>query len=133
MCTLPNRATVASAAASSSAFSDTSAFTPSTSALVAFRPATALSSAPCSMSHSITFTPACARAVAMPSPIPDAAPVTNAVLPARSFMARPPSASRRQVLERHVLVDADVARQAQHALGDDVLQDLVRAAGDAQA
>ena len=29
---------------------------------------------------------ACARAPAMPSPIPDAAPVTNAVLPARSFI-----------------------------------------------
>src|SRR5271169_3514378 len=41
------------------------------------------------MSQSMTFTPACARAVAIPSPIPDAAPVTKAVFPARSFI-RPP-------------------------------------------
>ena len=55
--------------------------------------ATALSSAPCSMSHSITLTPACARLVATPSPMPDAAPVTNAVLPARSFIASSPICS----------------------------------------
>jgi hypothetical protein len=34
----------------------------------------------------MTFTPACDSAVAMPNPMPDAAPVTNAVLPDRSFM-----------------------------------------------
>src|SRR5882724_5477737 len=38
------------------------------------------------MSQSMTFAPACAKAVAIPSPIPDAAPVTNAVFPASSFM-----------------------------------------------
>src|SRR5579863_7247881 len=38
----------------------------------------------------------------------------------------------RLLIERQVLVDAHVAGQAQHALGDDVAQDLVAAAGDAQ-
>ena len=37
------------------------------------------------------------------------------------------------LVKRQVLVDADILRQAEHALGDDVLQDLVRAAGDAKA
>src|SRR5258705_544370 len=37
------------------------------------------------MSQSMTFAPAWAKAVAIPSPMPDAAPVTNAVLPASSF------------------------------------------------
>src|SRR5579864_8410371 len=36
----------------------------------------------------------------------------------------------RDLVERHVLVDPDVSGQAQHALGDDVAQDLVGAAGD---
>src|SRR6185312_3013757 len=31
----------------------------------------------------------------------------------------------RNLVERHILVDADVARQAEHALGDDVAQDFV--------
>jgi hypothetical protein len=34
----------------------------------------------------LTFTPACDNAVAIPSPMPDAAPVTNALLPAISIM-----------------------------------------------
>src|SRR5580693_9312658 len=38
----------------------------------------------------------------------------------------------RQFVERHVLVDADVLRQTEHALGDDVAQDLVGATGDAK-
>jgi len=38
-----------------------------------------------SMSQSMTFAPAWAKAVAIPSPMPDAAPVTNAVFPASSF------------------------------------------------
>jgi len=33
----------------------------------------------------MTFAPAWAKAVAIPSPMPDAAPVTNAVFPASSF------------------------------------------------
>ena len=33
----------------------------------------------------MTFAPACAKAVAIPSPMPDAAPVTNTVFPASSF------------------------------------------------
>src|SRR6266849_2399871 len=37
------------------------------------------------MSQSMTFAPAWAKAVAIPSPMPDAAPVTNAVFPASSF------------------------------------------------
>jgi hypothetical protein len=41
------------------------------------------------MSHSMTFTPAWARAEAIPNPMPEAAPVTNAVFPARSFMVAP--------------------------------------------
>src|SRR4029453_16046445 len=77
---------VASAAVRSSALSETSALTPSTSALVRLRSAPALASASSSMSHSMTFTPACDSAVAIPNPIPDAAPVTNAVCPDRSFM-----------------------------------------------
>src|SRR5271165_1857760 len=76
----------ASAAALSSALRDTSALMPSTSALVSFNPSTARASAPSSMSQSMTFTPAWARAVTIPSPIPDAAPVTKAVFPARSFI-----------------------------------------------
>ena len=43
-----------------------------------------------------------------------------------------PRAPRRDVAERHVLVDAHVLRQAEHAFGDDVLHDLVGAAGEAQ-
>src|SRR5512140_1171807 len=39
----------------------------------------------------------------------------------------------RYLVERHVLVDADIAGQPQHALGDDVAHDLVGAAGDAGA
>ena len=37
----------------------------------------------------------------------------------------------RDLVERHILVDADVTGQAKHALGNDVAQDLVGAAGDA--
>src|SRR5580692_9477952 len=87
MWTSPYRASVASAAACSSDLSETSAVTASTSALVCFSSATALPSACCSMSHIITLTPACARRVATPRPMPDAAPVMNAVLPTRSFIA----------------------------------------------
>src|SRR5262249_35206492 len=39
----------------------------------------------------------------------------------------------RNLVERHVLVDPDVAGQAKHALGDDVAHDLVGAALDAGA
>src|SRR6185312_140482 len=37
----------------------------------------------------------------------------------------------RDLVERHVLVDPDIAGQTQHALRDDVAQDLVGTAGDA--
>ena len=37
------------------------------------------------------------------------------------------------LVERHVLVDADILGQAQNAFGNDVLQDLVRAARNPQA
>src|SRR5580693_8825864 len=40
---------------------------------------------------------------------------------------------RRYLVERHVLVDPDVAGQTEHALGDDVAHDLVGAAFDAGA
>src|SRR5215831_21374312 len=86
MWTLPYRATVASAASCNSALSETSALTPSTSAFVSFKPDIAFASASSSISQSMTFTPACDSVVAIPSPIPDAAPVTNAVRPAKSFM-----------------------------------------------
>src|SRR5690349_4498741 len=36
----------------------------------------------------------------------------------------------RDLVERHVLVDADVTGQAEHALGDDVAQNFVGTAGD---
>ena len=87
----------------SSALSETSALTPSTSALVRFSPSTAFASAASSMSQSMTLTPACARAAAMPSPIPDAAPVTNAVFPpgpsfgfprSKAFHAKSPTTYR---------------------------------------
>ena len=39
----------------------------------------------------------------------------------------------RDLVERHVLVDPDIAGQAEHALGDDVAHDLVGAAFDAGA
>ena len=41
--------------------------------------------------------------------------------------------ARRDVLEGDLLVQARFRWQSQHALGDDVAQDLVRAAGDSQA
>src|SRR5690606_490145 len=40
------------------------------------------------MSASATFMPALAKARAMPRPMPEAAPVTKAVLPTRSFIGR---------------------------------------------
>ena len=83
---MPYLARVSSAAAWSSAFSDTSALTEATSALVRFRPSTAEASAASSISQSMTFqSSACASAVAMPSPMPDAAPVTNAIFPSGLF------------------------------------------------
>src|SRR5215813_10134955 len=39
----------------------------------------------------------------------------------------------RYLVERHVLVDPDIAGQPEHALGDDVAHDLVGAAFDAGA
>src|SRR5258708_9218410 len=52
----------------------------------------------------------------------------------RSFAAlRTTETLTLQLVERHVLVDPDVGRHAQHALGHDVAQDLVGAAGDAEA
>src|SRR5438105_7123422 len=45
------------------------------------------------MSQRMTFAPACAKAVAIPSPMPDAAPVTNAAFPASSFTRVLPLAS----------------------------------------
>ena len=44
-------------------------------------------------SQSITFTPACDSAVAIPNPMPEAAPVTNAVLPAISIIRLFPNLS----------------------------------------
>src|SRR5690606_39136374 len=41
-------------------------------------------------------------------------------------------APRREVLERNTLVGTGILRKAEDALGDDVTQDLVRAACDAQ-
>src|SRR6266508_3287060 len=65
------------------------------------------------------------------------------VPPDRAGNSAPANAPRRapaslsfaglELAERYVLVDADVARQPQHPLGDDVAQDLVGAARDAQA
>src|SRR6516225_8173790 len=110
MWTLPYRATVTSAATWSSALSETSALTPSTSALVSFRAATALASASSSISHNITFTPACDSAVAMPNPIPNAAPVTNAVFPDRSFMR----VSLRFYLARAAIPKANVILASRH-------------------
>src|SRR5882757_3713663 len=43
------------------------------------------------------------------------------------------SSPGRYLVERHVLVDPDIAGQAEHALGDDVAHDLVGAAFDAGA
>src|SRR5688500_16670508 len=43
------------------------------------------------------------------------------------------SLARRQVLEGLALVHADVGRQPEDALGDDVLEDLIGAGGDARA
>src|SRR5271163_3854615 len=40
---------------------------------------------------------------------------------------------RRQLVERYILVDAYVARQTEHALRDDVSQDLVSASGNPPA
>src|SRR6185437_5038728 len=39
--------------------------------------------------------------------------------------------SGRYLVERHILVDPDIAGQPEHALGDDVAHDLVGAAFDA--
>src|SRR5437868_13025576 len=63
-----------------------------------------------SMSHSMTFAPACAKAVAIPSPMPDAAPVTNAVFPASSFTRFSPV----QAGAMYGLVYGDHARGLHH-------------------
>ena len=61
----------------------------------------------------------------------DKRPVTAAPAVSPSgYPERPLPVPGRQLVERHVLVHPDVLRQAQHAFGDDVPQDLVRAAGD---
>jgi hypothetical protein len=43
----------------------------------------------------MTFTPACDSTVAIPDPMPEAAPVTNAVFPAKTFIAFPRKWPRR--------------------------------------
>src|SRR5947209_8166624 len=57
--------------------------------LVPERPCAAASTASFWMSAMTTLAPASASAVAMPRPMPDAAPVTMAVLPEMSCIARP--------------------------------------------
>jgi hypothetical protein len=59
--------------------------------LRARRPRDPVANACSSMSHNITFTPTCDSAVAIPNPMPDAAPVTKAVRPVRSCMCVFPS------------------------------------------
>ena len=88
-CTLPNVDSVASAARAMAARSVTSTCSGMTSALVGARLATAASNALSSMSAMATFMPAAAKERAMAKPMPLAPPVTNAVLPATSFMFLP--------------------------------------------
>ena len=111
------------AAAASSALSETSAFTPSTSTLVSLSCSSAAARASSSMSQSMTFAPAWAKAVAIPRPMPDAAPVTNAVFPASSFMRLLPRASvlrssrPRPVLRIGVKVNLETCAAATYGLG----------------
>src|ERR1700674_5364549 len=76
--------------------------------------------------------PWCASSSAMARPMPRPAPVTIAACPLSSMdflLAR----AGRQLVEGQVAVHADILRQAQHALRDDIAQDLVGAGGDAPA
>src|SRR5689334_21217220 len=60
--------------------------------------------------------------------------VSSKFMAGLSHVARALRASLgRYLVERHVLVDPDIAGQAEHALGDDIAHDLVGAALDAGA
>src|ERR1700722_17297171 len=62
-------------------------------------------------------------------------PIRSSVLcrPAGTFLAASGMSASlgRNFVERDILVDPDVAGQAEHALGDDVAEDFVGAAGNA--
>src|SRR3954463_11576224 len=87
--TLPNASIVSFAARSTLAASATSQTTPRTSGPTLCRLLTAAESASVSISASITFMPASAKARPSANPMPSAPPVTNAVLPASSRMIFP--------------------------------------------
>src|SRR3954463_8539767 len=98
--TLPNASIVSFAARSTLAASATSQTTPRTSGPTLCRLLTAADSASVSISASITFMPASAKARPSAKPMPSAPPVTNAVLPARSRMMFSSRLEKRGIVER---------------------------------
>ena len=87
--TFPNASYAALAACSTLKGSATSQATPRMSGPTPRKSSTAAANAPASISASITFMPACAKARPSANPMPLAPPVTNAVLPASSRMMFP--------------------------------------------
>ena len=83
-CTAPNTSIAAAPSRSTSAGFETSAVTANTSAPAERSSWATVSSVSVSTSASTTFMPCCANAVASARPIPLAAPVTTATLPANS-------------------------------------------------
>src|SRR5476649_1089238 len=74
--------------------------------------------------------PASTISFAVAAPIPRAAPDRNATLPSSLFIL---CSLLPKLVESYILVDAHVGRQAEHALRHNVAQNLVGAAGDAEA
>src|SRR3954470_8685847 len=98
--TLPNASIVSSAARSTLPGSATSQTTPRTSDPTLCRFLTARCNASLSMSASMTFMPASAKALPRARPMPSAPPVTNADLPASSRMVSPSWLEERGIVER---------------------------------
>src|SRR5579863_9567285 len=88
MWSLPKLRSASARASSTERSSVTSTLTGMTRLLVPERPCAAASTASFWMSAMTTLAPASASAVAIPRPMPEAAPVTIAVLPEMSIIAR---------------------------------------------
>src|SRR5882757_6916129 len=98
--TFPNASIVSLAARSTFAASATSQRTPRTAGPTLCRLLTAAASASVSISASITFMPASAKARPSAKPMPPAPPVTNAVLPESSRMMFSSWLEKRRIVER---------------------------------
>src|SRR5436190_12334597 len=91
MCSLPKLRSASSSASMTDCSCVTSMRTGMTRLLVPERPCAACSTASFWISAMTTLAPASASAVAMPRPMPEAAPVTIAVLPEMSIITKPRS------------------------------------------